>query len=81
MKKLLLALSMVGLFGLSACVVEDDCECIYGEGPACLNSIDLAEGCSNDCDWDTITDCDAYCVDVMGGVSGICELDGCSCLM
>ncbi|MBN2725336.1 MAG: hypothetical protein JXR95_14825 [Deltaproteobacteria bacterium] len=84
MKKLLSIafISVFLAFGASSCVVEDSCECMYGDLPTCLNAIDLGEGCTNDCDWDYITDCDLDCYD-LGYVGGTCEYfasgDDCVC--
>ncbi|MBU1534288.1 hypothetical protein KKF84_03155 [Myxococcota bacterium] len=72
MKKLLLAVSLLGLFALGSCVAEE-CECIFEDLPTCLNDYDLGESCLNDCDWDVL-DCNYDC-QLDGFVSGYCALD------
>ena len=84
MKKLFAAAIVMGFFASACVVVDDACECYYGDPPMCLNSIDLAYGCSDDCNWDVIEDCDASCY--LAGYSGGECIDGggfydddCSC--
>ncbi len=73
MKKVLIALSVLGLFALGSCAVEE-CDCIFEDPATCINSYELAYGCSNDCDWDYIDDCDYDCVND-GYISGACVMD------
>ena len=83
MKKLVFGALLVFMtLAISSCVVEDSCECFIGDGPVCLNDIDLAESCVDDCNWDVV-DCDQWCFE--GGWDySICYEDsvtiaGCEC--
>jgi hypothetical protein len=75
MKKLFLIVAVFASFAFASCVVEESCECMFGEPDTCLNSYDLGSGCANDCDFDTVIDCDALCVNA-GAYSGQCGNDG-----
>lgn len=80
MKKLfaLAAVTVFLAFGATGCVVEEDCECIIEDGPTCLNTYERAWGCSDDCHWDYVEDCDAECY-ADGYVSGYCSYGDCVC--
>ncbi|MDA3864136.1 MAG: hypothetical protein PF689_09755 [Deltaproteobacteria bacterium] len=75
MKKFIFGALLVFItLAISSCVVEDSCDCFIGDGPICLNSVDLADSCDNDCDWDVV-DCDLWCYD-SGYDAGDCYDDG-----